>query len=453
MISAGGSPLVRGKYLVIVALVALPLGVLAEDQPPAKEAPPKDAGRVRLELRNAPLASVLRALCERKGRTLVLREEVPERVSLSFSDMTVDDAFDQLIALHGYRKEEDGDKTIVTRRVADVTSGTVSDDPVGRLYPLVRLRPDFAVAALESVTAGKAAFDILPGAELLVVARPSVHEGVRAWLADADRARQDGRLFRLFNRTISGVDSATAVTHDPIAREVGRMLSPLGVLEVDLARNALIVRDESLVLERVARRIAVLDRAPLPVTVEIAALQVEPGTHLPGFAPTNDLPHGFAAEGNGGIMACFPSESSTFDEFIRAFTNHPTELDIAELRGRTKEKTDERKTITLGLDHRMPSGIAITPRIVPGGVELEIRAGTAETRVRVPNARPVAIRGLVKTDHWTGGWSSERRELVLLVQAQAELQPPKAPRDAPAPRERTPELALPDDWAKASSGR
>lgn len=443
--------MLRGRFLVLIALLALPLSGLAQDDP--KKDTPRSEDKVRLELRDAPLAAVLKSLCERGGRTLVLREEVPERVSLSFSEMSAEDAFDQLLALHGYRKELEGNSTIVTRRVPDVAPVASSDDPVGRLYLLVRVPGADAAAALSSVTDGKAVVDVLPGDhELLVVARPSVHEAVKAWLADADAARPDARTFVLLHRTIAGVDSAAAATSDPIAREVGRLLSPIGALEVDLAKNAILVRDEAPALERVARRLAVLDRAPLPVTIEVAALQVEPGTPLPGFAPANDLPAAFASESNGGVMACFASESQPLDAIVVAFTDNPDELDIAALRGRTKERCDERKTVTLELAG-MPAGIAITPRIASGGIELEVRGGTTETRIRAPSGRPVAIRGLVKTDRWTGGWSPERSELVLVIVATADLaSPPRPPRETPsAPRDKTPELALPDDWVKSSA--
>jgi hypothetical protein len=458
--------------LLLLALAVWPLAAWAQE--PANKPEP----RVRLELRDAPLGPVLRALAEKTGRTLVLPEGAPERVNLSFAEMPAGEAFDQLLALHGYEKKLDGDKVVVTKigaRVAPVPTPiapvasdvapvpsaasvppvapevTASPDTiVGRVYVLHRISCAAAAAGIAKATSDRASVDVLPGErELLVFAIPAVHEIALGWLEGIDRNRIDTRFFRLLHHAIAAVDTATAERSDPFAREVRHLLTPRGTLGVDLARNGLLVTDEPATLDRVNERLAALDRPPAEVTLEVAVLEVPLGAPLRGFQPLNDLPAAFADNGQSGFVACHSPEAVPVDELVAGTPTEGDANETAVLRAKAHGSDPEGKPFALEVPG-LGSELLLTPRLAPGGVDLEARMGTLATHVRATSRRPVAIRGVIKTAHWGNGWSDARTEIVVVVRAtpERELVPQAAgPEKA---RDRLPPLVSPDAWVKAS---
>ncbi|HZV01049.1 MAG TPA: hypothetical protein VFF73_30320, partial [Planctomycetota bacterium] len=295
-------------------LVLFSLAALAVPAAYSQDAPRKDE-KVSLELRDAPLATVLKALAARQGLTLVLPDDMPERVSLSFNPLAPSEAFDQLLDLYSYKKELAGTRTVISKRGAGPVPPSV--EPVARLYLVNRLVVADAVAGIASITSARAVADALPTEhELLVTASPADHAIVKSWLERIEAPRFDERTFRLAHHAIAGVSSTAAVTEDAVAREIAKLLTPVGSLEADLASNALRVCDEARTLERVAQRIAELDRAPAKIVLEAVVLEQPIGAPLRGFAPLNEVPAAFCDEGTSGPVPCFAYDDSPVDALV-----------------------------------------------------------------------------------------------------------------------------------------
>lgn len=124
------------ERLVVATLLSLLAGpAAAQDTPQDPPAPPGDgappageeppppkidirdqaSGRIQIELRDAPLKSVLRAFAARARFNLILRDDVPEVVTLSFPDIELQAAFDRLLDTYGYEKRVEGDVVVVAR--------------------------------------------------------------------------------------------------------------------------------------------------------------------------------------------------------------------------------------------------------------------------------------------------------------------------------------------------
>lgn len=415
------------RVFVLVALLALPLAGRAEDPPRRGD---RGGDKVRLELREAPLKATLEALAACSGRKLVFEDEVPERLSLSFSEMATDDAFDQLLSLEGYRKQDlGGGRILVTHRppddVAPVPSAAPEGDATTLLYVLSRFHSDEAAKGIARATS--AAVMVLPrDRELLVTTTPAGHALIRAWLENLDTARVESRTFALTNRHLTG-------ENDPIARAVTRFLSVTGRLEVDTAQNALLVADEPAALERVATQVAAIDRAPLSLAIDVALVEVPAARPLPGFAPANDLPSAFGDSGAEAIEACFASQPGPLGPLVKP----GPELAIV-AQSLASSRCDERCETTVALADS-PAPIHVAPRIVSNGIDLEVCAGARTTRVRTTNGRAVAIRGLVPS-------KDAAKELVLVVLASTDRLPERPTTERP--RRELPDLAEPEDWLK-----
>jgi hypothetical protein len=390
---------------------------------------------VRLELREAPLKATLEALAACSGRKLVFDDEVPERLSLSFAEMTSDDAFDQILSLEGYRKKDLGDgRILVTHKAPDDVAPVPSaadGEPTTLLYVLSRFHSEEAAKGIARATS--AAVNVLPrDRDLLVTTTPAGHALIRAWLENLDAAHVESRTFALTNRHLSG-------ENDPIARALGRYLSPLGRLDVDTAQNALVVADEPAALERVATQVAAIDRAPLSLSIDIALVEVPAGQPLPGFAPSNGLPASFSESGAAGSDAVFAKQTGSLGSLLRP---GPDLAVVAQTLA--SSRCDERCETTVTLSEA-PAPIQVSPRIVSNGIDLEVHSGTRTTCVRTTNGRAVAIRGLVPSSPSSKD-AGATKELVLVVLASTDRLPER-PRTERQRRE-VPDLVEPEDWVK-----
>jgi hypothetical protein len=430
---------VRRSWVVLFALTALAVPAAY-----CQEAPKKDE-KVTLELRDAPLSAVLKALAARQGLTLVLPDDMPERVSLSFNSMLPNEAFDQLLDLYSYKKELSGARTLISKRGAAGPVKPSSDEPLARLYIVNRLTVADAVAGIASITSARAVSDALPTEhELLVTASPADHTLVKSWLERIEAPRFDERTFRLAHHAIAGVSSAAAVTEDAVAREVAKLLTPAGLVEADLASNALRVCDDARTLERVAQRIAELDRPPAKIALEAVVLEQPIGAPLRGFAPLNEVPAAFCDEGTSGPLPCFAYDDSPVDALVTLIQERDEDEETTVL-DREATRVEERKAVSLGTGKHGPR-FTLVPRLVGSTVEVTVKGGDIDTRVRLKPGRAAAIRGLVKVEKWRGGWGEERTELVLFIRAMPDRVAP-SPRPAPAAHtEKLPPLALPGDW-------
>jgi type IV pilus assembly protein PilQ len=115
---------------------------------PIEELPVGDptlADRVQLSLHNdlltltardAPLASVLNLIAKQHGLNIVAGDEITQRVSVTLTDVRLDDALDTLLAVNGYTWSTQRNILVVTSLDGARKSGPMVQGRIVRVFPL-----------------------------------------------------------------------------------------------------------------------------------------------------------------------------------------------------------------------------------------------------------------------------------------------------------------------------
>lgn len=462
-----------GTCLALAAAAAATGMARAQDGGDRRDAPPPsgpaEGDEVRLELRGAPLSSVLKALAARQGRTVTLPEGMTDVVSGTLSGLSATATFDRLLVEHGYAADRGEGNKLVVRRVPapspsepprpdvrPVEAQTLAGGRVGRIFSLRGANPSRLAKELLAKFGKTLAAEALPtGREILVLAPQELVADVAQSVAAAERRQPEERLFVLEHASVSSVSLA-----------VRPLLTPgAGTLMVDAKTHSVCVADEPEVLERVAARVQGLDHPPAKVRLEVALVILKGGKPLssqPGFfARTNELPPGFSDDAGRTVWY----ERAASEDILENVTEVLARAGDVEVVARARATGDERTSVPVELavveNLAAAQGVPHPPlrvvaSVVGDLVRLSVQLAESavpgpEGIVRVHSGHTVAIHGLVPWGPPPEDVNTVENELVLLVRPVATrgyepwAQGPSAPlASGPVDPWDVPELARPE---------
>jgi hypothetical protein len=461
---------------VVIALLALASASRAQDAQAPKD-PAPGAGEVRVEVRGAPLKSVLRALAAQSGITLVLPDDIDATVTGSFHAASTEALIELLGRAQGYRLERAGNQLSLTRAPAvepkRETAPVGTSSPVttpattptqdaserqSRLFVLRRFPVDRIGGELTK-RFGKVVSTVpLLGRDVLVLAPAPLLERIAQHVASLERPEVEERVFTIQHASV-----------DAVANEVSVLLTPnVGSMGARSRKDTLLVRDDKLALERIANRIKALDRAPATVKLDGAVLELPLSAPLAlgraSFTSTNDLPPDFPDVTGPGLLERQTVSEESLDRIVAALTKGKSAVLVAH----GHASGAERKAVALRFDKEGEEespvplfSVRVTPRVTGPYVSLSVEfgeglaPGLAPALVRVKSGRTLVLRGFWKAVRKSPHELPEETcELVILVRPTVELPatiPPPVRDDAraPAPQGEVPDFAMPESWSPA----
>ena len=243
--------------------------------------------KVSIRVANVPISAFLNSITTQAKINFIMSEEFAnKRVTASLTRVTVREALDTLLRVHGlaYQRIGKSDSYVVTKRSND------APDTITKIYTL-------SYISLQGVGSAQSELNsVMP--------------------QDVTNGGGGGGDFSSGSSSNSGGTDSYA-SGSTITSIVGSMLSPVGKIAVDPRTNKLIITDVPEVFPQVENILAELDIKPPQILIEAQIVEV---------SKTSGLSLGFEYGGSDGTLASITAPSRTLtSEFFHGKTYDGTQ--------------------------------------------------------------------------------------------------------------------------------
>ena len=246
--------------------------------------------RVSIRVSNVPISAFLNSITTQAQINFIMSEEFAnKRVTASLTKVTVREALDTLLRVHGlsYQRIGKSNSYVVTKRSND------APDTITKIYTL-------SYISLQSMGSPAAEMASIMPQDVSTSSNTSVYSG-------------SGEGGAVSGNTNSGNGGDAYSRSAEIIGIVQSMLSPVGRIAVDARTNKLIITDVAEVFPQVENILAELDIKPPQVLIEAQIVEV---------SKTSGLTLGFEYGGSDGtIMSLTGPSRDIYSEYLHGYQN------------------------------------------------------------------------------------------------------------------------------------
>lgn len=256
--------------------------------------------RVSIRVANVPISAFLNSITTQAKINFIMSEEFAnKRVTASLTRVTVREALDTLLKVHGlsYQRIGKSDSYVVTKRSSD------APDTITKIYTL-------SYISLQAIGS--------PSNELNSIMPQDVSTTGSSLSSNYSNSSDSGSFSSSPGSSLGNTGGDAYSGTAEIIGIVKSMLSPVGKIAVDPRTNKLIITDVSEVFPQVENILAELDIKPPQILIEAQIVEV---------SKTSGLNLGFEYGGSDGTIAMFsgPRRQVTSD-YMRGYDSNGNKL-------------------------------------------------------------------------------------------------------------------------------
>ena len=259
--------------------------------------------KVSIRVSNVPISVFLNSITTQAKINFIMSDEfVNKKVTASLTRVTVREALDTLLRVHGlaYQRIGKSDSYVVTKRSSD------APDTITKIYTLSYISLQ-GIGSAQSEMNSMMPQDVSSGANSGSSMGSSMGGGMGMGGANMSGGSGNGLAGSMGNQSYNGGAAITGI--------IQSMLSPVGKIAVDARTNKLIITDVPEIFPQVENILAELDIKPPQILIEAQIVEVNKtsglnlgfeyggasGTLLSMTAPsrkiTSEVMHGFSSDG------------------------------------------------------------------------------------------------------------------------------------------------------------
>ena len=255
----------RFRKTVILFLLISFLAGWASQVKAEKSNPP-----ISMEFKEADIKNVLRILAKQANLNIIIGEEVKGKVTVSFVDVTLEEALEQILVSHGYIYIKGKDIIRVT---------TVEKlDAITRTFPLKHANAEEVKISLQGMLSAKGSMEVDKRTNTLVITDTVQKlENLRAIIKKLDikiSLEEQLEAEKVKIPTVTRMFSLKYAKAEGIKETLEELKSERGKVIANSEANAIIVTDIPIIVEEIAKYLNRLDIEPRQVLIEAEIVEV-----------------------------------------------------------------------------------------------------------------------------------------------------------------------------------